>query len=89
MLNPSARKGTLVVWIIGAVCLVVGQIIGWWLGYGRGKKDALQAVGRMEEYNQRRKITANQNKNKNKGSVKAGQGSPGPARSGQGRNKKR
>jgi len=81
MLNFSARKGTVVVWIIGAVCLVVGQLIGWWLGYGRGKKDALREVGRMEEYNRRRKIAAAQNRNK---PVKTGQG-----KTGQGRTKKR
>jgi hypothetical protein len=47
-----------VVWLIGGACLIVGQLIGWWMGYGRGKKDALREVGRIEEYNRRRKITA-------------------------------
>ena len=75
------------VFIVGAVCLVVGQLLGWWLGYGRGKKDALNEVGRMEEYNRRRKLAASQKGSK--GPVKAGQGSPGQGKSSQGRNRKR
>ena len=34
------------------------------MGYGRGKKDALREVGRIEEYNRRRKIAASQNRTK-------------------------
>ena len=52
------------------------------MGYGRGKKDALREVGRIEEYNRRRKITASQNRAKKP--VKTGQG-----KAGQGRHKKR
>ena len=52
------------------------------MGYGRGKKDALREVGRIEECNRRRKITASQNRAKKP--VKTGQG-----KTGQGRHKKR
>jgi len=71
-----------VYFLIGGACLIIGQLIGWWMGYGRGKKDALRDVGRMEEYNRRRKIAASQNRSKRP--VKTGQG-----KTGQARNKKR
>ena len=70
------------VWLVGGACLIVGQLIGWWMGYGRGKKDALREVGRIEEYNRRRKIAASQNRAKKP--VKTGQD-----KTGQNRNKKR
>ena len=82
MLNPSSRKGTHVLWLIGGVCLIVGQLIGWWTGYGRGKKDALRETGRTEEYNRRRKTAAAQNRAKKPATT--GQGKTGPSR-----NKKR
>lgn len=64
-------------WLIGGACLIIGQLIGWWMGYGRGKKDALRDLGRAELHNRRRKIAASQNQNKK------------PVKTGQGRNKKR
>ena len=71
------------VWLIGGVCLIVGQLIGWWTGYGRGKKDALRETGRIEEYPTRGGRTqASQNRAKKP--VKTGQGKAGPSR-----NKKR
>lgn len=77
MLNPPAREETLVVvyFLIGGACLIIGQLIGWWMGYGRGKKDALRDLQRAELHNRRRKIAA-QNRTKK------------PVKTGQGRNKK-
>ena len=63
-------------WLIGGACLVIGQLIGWWLGYSRGKKDALRDLQRAELHNRRRKIAASQNRNKK------------PVKTSQGRNRK-
>jgi hypothetical protein len=52
----NGGKGTLVTlyFIVGAACLIIGQLIGWWMGYGRGKKDVLRALGRAGQQNRQR-----------------------------------
>jgi hypothetical protein len=49
-----------VYWLIGGVCLV----IGWLIGYGMGKPNALRELGRAELYARQRKIRAYRNRNK-------------------------
>jgi hypothetical protein len=63
-----------VYFIIGGACLIVGQLIGWWVGYGRGKRDALRDLDRVQVQARRGKSGNPQNQNQNKRPVKAGQG---------------
>jgi hypothetical protein len=48
--------------LVGGACLIIGQLIGWWMGYGRGKKDTLRDLGRAGQQNRQRNAASQNGK---------------------------